>query len=86
MVSDINNVDALIICGGLGTRLKSVLNDRPKILAEINGRLFIYYLTEVIFHFPVARLLTMATRYSVLLISMPQLTNSENRPIAAIPS
>ena len=46
MVSDINNVDALIICGGLGTRLKSVLNDRPKILAEINGRPFISYLID----------------------------------------
>lgn len=36
--------DSLILCGGVGSRLKSVVSDRPKILAEINGVPFIEYL------------------------------------------
>lgn len=32
--------DALILCGGLGTRLRPVLADRPKVLAEVAGRAF----------------------------------------------
>ena len=32
--------EALILCGGLGTRLRSVVNDRPKTMADIEGRPF----------------------------------------------
>lgn len=32
---------AAILCGGLGTRLRSALPDRPKSLAEVGGRAFI---------------------------------------------
>jgi len=35
---------ALILCGGLGTRLKSVINDRPKSMASIAGKPFLEYL------------------------------------------
>ncbi len=35
---------ALILAGGLGTRLRSVLSDKPKVLAPINGRPFLHYL------------------------------------------
>jgi D-glycero-alpha-D-manno-heptose 1-phosphate guanylyltransferase len=35
---------AIILCGGLGTRLKSVLIDTPKCLAPINGIPFLYFL------------------------------------------
>lgn len=37
-------VTAVILAGGLGTRLRSVLPDRPKVLAEIHGRPFLAYL------------------------------------------
>lgn len=37
---------AVILAGGLGTRLRSVVSDRPKPLAEVNGRPFITYLLE----------------------------------------
>ena len=40
----IDSIDTLILCGGKGTRLKSIVNDKPKILAEINGIPFIEYL------------------------------------------
>jgi len=40
----VDSIDTLILCGGKGTRLKSIVNDKPKILAEINGIPFIEYL------------------------------------------
>lgn len=36
--------EALILAGGLGTRLRPVLPDVPKVLAEVGGRAFIRYL------------------------------------------
>ncbi|PIR87419.1 MAG: hypothetical protein COU11_00630 [Candidatus Harrisonbacteria bacterium CG10_big_fil_rev_8_21_14_0_10_49_15] len=35
------NLDVVILCGGKGTRLQSVLSDRPKILAPLNGETFL---------------------------------------------
>jgi len=37
---------AAILAGGLGTRLRSVVADRPKILAEVSGRPFVEYLLD----------------------------------------
>ncbi|NEO83083.1 MAG: NTP transferase domain-containing protein [Spirulina sp. SIO3F2] len=37
---------AVILMGGLGTRLRSVVCDRPKPLAQVNGRPFITYLLD----------------------------------------
>ncbi len=39
-------VMAAILAGGLGTRLRSVVKDRPKVLAEIHGRPFMAYLLD----------------------------------------
>lgn len=36
--------EAIILAGGLGTRLKSVLTDVPKPMAPINGKPFLFYL------------------------------------------
>src|SRR5258708_28828206 len=33
--------DAIVLCGGAGTRLRSVTGDAPKSLASIGGRLFL---------------------------------------------
>lgn len=38
--------EVLILCGGLGTRLKPVLGDRPKGLASISGRPFLDILVD----------------------------------------
>lgn len=43
-----NDVTALILAGGLGRRLRSVVNDRQKVVAEIEGRPFLSYLLEQI--------------------------------------
>ncbi len=37
---------ALILAGGFGTRLRSVLPDLPKLLAPVNGRPFVRYLLD----------------------------------------
>lgn len=42
------DTDALILAGGLGTRLRSVVSDRPKVLADINERPFLRYLLDQI--------------------------------------
>ncbi|MEO6187685.1 MAG: nucleotidyltransferase family protein [Ginsengibacter sp.] len=38
--------EAVILAGGLGTRLQSVVSDRPKCMALVNGKPFLHYLVE----------------------------------------
>jgi len=45
-MNSIRNVTAVVLAGGLGTRLRSVLADCPKILAPVNGKPFLAYLLE----------------------------------------
>ena len=37
-------ITAAILAGGLGMRLRSIVSDRPKVLAEVGGRPFVEYL------------------------------------------
>src|SRR5574344_1266304 len=37
-------MDVIILAGGLGTRLSSVVNDRPKCMANVNNKPFLSYL------------------------------------------
>lgn len=41
-------IDAIILCGGKGTRLNEVVNDRPKPMAEINGQPFLDILIDYV--------------------------------------
>jgi NDP-sugar pyrophosphorylase family protein len=43
---DVSTVTAAILAGGLGTRLKPVIADRPKVMAEVRGRPFLSYLLD----------------------------------------
>ena len=45
-MSDLSQVTVVILAGGLGTRLRKVVSDRPKVMAEINGKPFLYYLLD----------------------------------------
>lgn len=44
--SDQSKLTAVVLAGGLGTRLRSVVADRPKVMAEIHGRPFLTYLFD----------------------------------------
>ena len=39
-------MQAVLLAGGLGTRLRSVVNDRPKPMADILGYPFLEYLVK----------------------------------------
>jgi len=41
-----DNCDCVILCGGLGTRLQSVVSDVPKVMAQVNGRPFLDLIIE----------------------------------------
>lgn len=45
-MSRVEDCDVIILCGGLGTRLKSVLSDRPKPMADIHGRPFVSLIVD----------------------------------------
>ena len=41
-------MQAILLCGGMGTRLRSVVSDRPKPMADICGKPFLHYLLEML--------------------------------------
>ena len=45
-MSLLQDADVMILCGGLGTRLQSVVQDRPKPMADIHGRPFVSLIVE----------------------------------------
>ncbi len=55
---ELSGLTAIILAGGLGTRLSSVVADRPKVLANVRGRPFLAYLLD--------QLETYGIRYVVL--------------------
>jgi len=49
--------EAVILAGGFGTRLQSVINDLPKPMAPVNGRPFLDYQLLYLKHFGVQRVI-----------------------------
>ena len=45
-MSDLSQVTAVILAGGLGTRLRKVVSDIPKVMADISGTPFLCYLLD----------------------------------------
>ncbi len=43
---DLSDTDVIILCGGLGERLRPVIPDKPKVLAEIGDRAFLDIVME----------------------------------------
>jgi len=43
---DLSKIDTVILAGGLGTRLRETVPDRPKVMAEIKGRPFLTYVLD----------------------------------------
>ena len=48
---EVKDVDVVILCGGKGERLKSVINDCPKPMADINGSPFLDILIDYVASF-----------------------------------
>ena len=46
-----SKLPVLILSGGKGTRLRSVVNDRPKPLATVDGKPFLYWLIQRVLRF-----------------------------------
>ena len=46
MVTNLKDIDVIILCGGLGKRLRSAVSDRPKVLAEIEDKTFLDVLID----------------------------------------
>ena len=47
-MTDLNNITAIILAGGIGSRLKTVVSDRQKVVAQINGKPFLSILLSQI--------------------------------------
>jgi D-glycero-alpha-D-manno-heptose 1-phosphate guanylyltransferase len=60
--SETISLPAIVLCGGLGTRLSSVVSDRPKALAEVAGRPFLCWLLEQLESGPIEEVV-LATGY-----------------------
>jgi D-glycero-alpha-D-manno-heptose 1-phosphate guanylyltransferase len=45
---ELASITAAVLAGGLGTRLRSVVSDRPKVLADVGGRPFLSYLLDML--------------------------------------
>jgi NDP-sugar pyrophosphorylase family protein len=54
-MTDRNNITALILAGGNGSRLKTLVSDRQKVVAEINGRPFLSLLLAQIERFGIRK-------------------------------
>src|SRR5688500_791882 len=46
MAASLSGVTGAILAGGLGTRLRPVISDRPKVLADVHGRPYLTYLLD----------------------------------------
>jgi D-glycero-alpha-D-manno-heptose 1-phosphate guanylyltransferase len=67
-MSRLPRITAVILAGGLGTRLREAVADRPKVLAEVNGRPFLAYLLDRLADAGVRRVV-LCTGYMAELVS-----------------
>ena len=50
-----NEMDVIILAGGLGTRLRSVVSEVPKSMALVNGKPFLYYLLKALSQYQIRK-------------------------------
>lgn len=83
------HTDVLILCGGLGKRLRSVVSDKPKPLAQINKRAFLDLLIDHIVGYGFKRFIlctgymgsAIAEHYGKLSKSVEILFSQEEQPL-----
>jgi NDP-sugar pyrophosphorylase family protein len=66
-MSDLSQITAVILAGGLGTRLRQVVPDHPKVMVEINGQPFVYYLLDQLVETEIERVI-ISTGYKAEII------------------
>lgn len=49
------DMDVIILAGGLGTRLRSVVSEVPKCMAPVNGKPFLYYLLTALSQYQIKK-------------------------------
>ena len=59
--------EAIVLVGGLGTRLRSVVKDIPKPLADVRGKPFLWYLIKKLLQEDVKRI-TLSAGYKADLV------------------
>ncbi len=57
MPKNIQDIDVVVLAGGLGTRLRSIITSVPKVLANVDGRPFIYYLLDSLCNIGICRVI-----------------------------
>jgi D-glycero-alpha-D-manno-heptose 1-phosphate guanylyltransferase len=50
-------MEVIILAGGLGTRLRSVVSEVPKCMAPVDGKPFLWYLLKYLTHYEVSRVI-----------------------------
>ena len=75
------DVSAIVLCGGLGTRLRPVIRNLPKCLAPVNGRPFLFYILDQLVAAKVKRIV-LAVNYLGEMISNTVGTEYKGVPIS----
>ena len=52
-----NKIDVIILAGGLGTRLRSVVSELPKCMAPVCGKPFLSYLLDYLKHYEINKVI-----------------------------
>jgi len=78
-----DNLDAVILCGGLGTRLRSVLRDKPKPMADFNDRPFLDLLIEYVGRFGFQRFILCSGHQGGLIKDYFESKNDDNTYIVS---
>lgn len=52
---DLSKYQAVILCGGQGTRIRAVAEDRPKPMVEVGGRPILWHIMKIYSHYGVRR-------------------------------
>jgi|PlaIllAssembly_1097288.scaffolds.fasta_scaffold127518_2 D-glycero-alpha-D-manno-heptose 1-phosphate guanylyltransferase len=51
------DMEAVILAGGMGTRLRSVIKDIPKPMAPVNGKPFLFFVLQWVHRYPVEKII-----------------------------
>ena len=57
MHDELEKVDVVILCGGLGERLRPVIKKQPKVLANIGGKAFLDILINNVLQYGLRRII-----------------------------